>query len=426
MKLRGRFFNALQHPVIAVTLMTSQYLLVKTSLQPPYPTWDARKSTTKFLIRYDAMTTTAPFSTRIASFGETVFAKYTRLAKEHYAVNLGQGFPDFPPPQFVLDALQHAVTDYQQYAPLPGMPQLNQAVANKMSKALGVELEPTHNIQITVGATEALFACMQALLNPGDEVILFEPFYDAYPADVIMAGGVPKYVPLQPQSDGTWQFDTPHNPTGKTFSKEELEVIIALAHEHNFFIISDEVYEHIAFTPHLSIASLPGGFERTLTISSIGKTFSVTGWKIGWIVAPPQLIHAVRMAHQWIPFAVATPLQVASAKALECAETNDYYTELQTMYQAKRDLLFNALQQTPFKPLEPQGSYFIMADSSALSYKNDVELCEDLPKRIGVGAIPPSAFYSNEHKHFAKHLVRFTFCKTDEALQEAKQRLQVL
>jgi aspartate/methionine/tyrosine aminotransferase len=390
------------------------------------------------------MTIPLPFSQRISGFGETVFAKFTRLAKEHNAVNLGQGFPDFPPPQFVLEALQNAVTGYQQYAPLPGMPQLNSVVATKMSKALGLVLEPTQNVQITVGATEGLFACMQALLNPNDEVIVFEPFYDAYPADVIMAGGIPKYVPLHPQSDGSWQFDlgelkracstrtkailinTPHNPTGKVFSKQELADIINIAHTFNAFIISDEVYEHIAFIPHVSPASLPGGFERTLTISSIGKTFSVTGWKIGWVVAPSELVHGLRMAHQWIPFAVATPLQVASATALECAETNDYYTELQTMYQAKRDLLMNALQQTPFKPLEPQGSYFVMADSSAFRYKNDVELCEDLPGRIGVAAIPPSAFYSDEHKHFAKHLVRFTFCKTDEALEEAKQRLQEL
>ncbi|MGL4609100.1 MAG: pyridoxal phosphate-dependent aminotransferase, partial [Trueperaceae bacterium] len=273
-----------------------------------------------------------PFSGRIASFGETVFAKYTRLAKEHNAINLGQGFPDFSPPDFVLESLQEAVTDYQQYAPLPGMPHLIEILAQKMSEALGVSLEPTQNIQITVGATEGLFATMQALLNPGDEVILFEPFYDAYPADVLMAGGIPKYIPLQPQRDGTWQFDkeelkrtcslktkvilinTPHNPTGKVFSKEELVFLLQLAQEHDFFIISDEVYEHITFTPHLSTASLPEAFERTLTISSIGKTFSVTGWKIGWIVAPEQLIHAVRMAHQWIPFAVATPLQIASAK----------------------------------------------------------------------------------------------------------------
>lgn len=390
------------------------------------------------------MTITPSFSTRIASFGETVFAKYTRLAVKHNAVNLGQGFPDFPPPQFVLEALQYAITDYQQYAPLPGMPQLNQAIADKMSKSLGVALEPTQNIQITVGATEALFATMQALLNPSDEVILFEPFYDAYPADVIMAGGVPKYVPLQPQSDGTWHFDkdeltrtctsktkailvnTPHNPTGKVFSKEELEYLIQLAHEHNLLIISDEVYEHIAFTPHLSIASLPGGFERTLTISSIGKTFSVTGWKIGWIVAPSTLIHAVRMAHQWIPFAVATPLQIASAKALEQAETNAYYDDLKVMYETKRDLLVSALRDTPFKPLEPRGSYFVIADSSSLRYKNDIALCDDLPGRIGVAAIPPSAFYSDKHKHFAKHLVRFTFCKTNEALNEAKERFQKL
>lgn len=385
-------------------------------------------------------------SNRVADFGETVFATYTRLAREHNAVNLGQGFPDFEPPDIIMDAFKRAANDYQQYAPLPGMPSFNDVVARVKGEAIGQVLDPTSNVQITVGATEGLFAAAQALINPGDEVLLLEPFYDAYPADITMAGGVPKYVPLRPQKDGAWALDfdelraafssktkaifinTPHNPTGKVFSVHELDAIIALADEFNAVIVSDEAYEHITFDKHISPASRPGGWGRTLTVSSIGKTFSVTGWKIGYVVGPESLVHAVRMAHQWIPFAVATPLQLAAAEALNTASQadNTYFSDLQTMYQRKRRLLLDALETTPFKPMTPQGSYFVMADASALDYEDDVALCRDLPKRVGVGAIPPSAFYSEGHKHLAKHLVRFAFCKTDAALQEAARRLQQL
>ena len=380
-------------------------------------------------------------SQRISPFGETVFAKYTRLAQEHNAINLGQGFPDFDPPEFALEALRTSAAGYQQYPPLPGLPVLSETVAQMMSTRLGQEVIPVENTQITVGATEALYAAMQALVDPGDEVVLLEPFYDAYPADVLMAGGVPKYVPLHPQADGAWTLDldalrrafspktkaivlnTPHNPTGKVFDERELDAIIKLAHDYDAIILSDEVYEHITFEPYVSIASRPGGWERTLTVSSIGKTFSVTGWKVGWAAGPRALIHALRMAHQWIPFTVATPLQAASAEILRRADSA-YYRGLSQFYRNKRDLLASALEKTPFRPLVPQGGYFVMADSSALPYQDDVTLCENLPKDAGVGAIPPSAFYSAEHKHLAKHLVRFAFCKSDKAITEAGQRLR--
>ena len=218
-------------------------------------------------------------------------------------------------------------------------------------------------------------------------------------------------------------LNTPHNPTGKVFSEGELDAIIDLAHDYGAVILSDEVYEHITFAPHVSIASRPGGWERTLTVSSIGKTFSVTGWKVGWATGPEPLIHALRTAHQWIPFTVATPLQIASAQILRRADEG-YYGELERLYRSKRNLLVDALQKTPFKPLVPEGGYFVIADSAALPYEDDVALCENLPKDAGVGAIPPSAFYSADHKHLAKSLVRFAFCKSDEAIAEAGRRLQ--
>lgn len=389
---------------------------------------------------------TPQLSARVSQFGETVFAKYTRLAREHGAVNLGQGFPDFDPPDFVMTALREAANGYQQYAPLPGLAAFSEVIARVKGTQLGVALDPVLNVQTTVGATEALYACTQALVDPGDEVILLEPFYDAYPANVLMAGGVPVYVPMHSGADGSWNIDfdelrrafsdktkaifinSPHNPTGKVFSTEELDAIIELANTFNAVIISDEAYEYIAFTPHSSPASRPGGFERTLSISSIGKTFSVTGWKLGYVVGPAELIHAVRMAHQWITFVVATPLQQAAASALASASQPDhpYFSDLVSNFKRKHDLLISALAKTPLQAAPAQGGYFVIADSSALDYPDDVALCEDLPARIGVGAIPPSAFYSSAHKHMAKHMVRFAFCKTDEAIQQAAIRLEQL
>ncbi len=386
---------------------------------------------------------TIPASARVSSFGETVFSTYTRLAQQHGAVNLGQGFPDFAPPEFALEALKEAASGFQQYAPLPGVPELLEAVAAKMAARLERELIAPQHVQVTVGATEALFAAMQAFVNPGDEVVVIEPFYDAYPADIVMAGGVPKFVALEPQgNDWLLDFDalekaftnktkaiilnTPHNPTGKVFSAPELDRVVALATTYDALILSDEVYEHIAFSPNLNVAGRPGAWERTLTISSIGKTFSVTGWKIGWVVGPETLITPLRRAHQWIPFAVATPLQVASARILGEAETNGYYAELASLFRHKRDLLLAQLRETPFWALEPQGGYFVIADSSAIGYKDDVALCNALPERAGVVAIPPSAFYSEAHKHLARQLVRFAYCKSDEAILEAGRRLQGL
>ncbi len=382
-------------------------------------------------------------SRRLETFGETVFTTYTRLAEQHGAVNLGQGFPDFAPPDFVLEALTESARGSQQYAPLPGVPELTGAVAETMSARLGRDVTATENVQITVGATEALFALMQAFIDPGDEVVVLEPFYDAYPADVRMAGGMPRFVPLLPQGN-SWIIDedalraaftnrtkavlvnTPHNPTGKVFSASELDLIVGLAERYDALIISDEVYEHLAFEPFVGVASRPGAWERTVSVSSIGKTFSVTGWKVGWAVGPEDLIRPLRAAHQWIPFAVATPLQRASARLLREAEGNGYYGELMTMFQKKRDLLLGQLAETPFRALTPAGGYFVIADGSALGYADDVALCNALPERAGVVAIPPSAFYSDAHKHLAKKLVRFAFCKSDEAILGAGRRLRAL
>jgi N-succinyldiaminopimelate aminotransferase len=386
----------------------------------------------------------APASRRVSGFGETVFATYSRLAREVGAVDLGQGFPDFDPPRFVTEALREAATGYQQYPPLPGWPPLLEALAAELAPRLGRPLDPTGNLLVTVGATEGLFAAMQAFVDPGDEVVLIEPFYDAYPADVVMAGGVPRYVPLEPQADGTWLLDparlaeafsdrtrlivvnSPHNPTGKVFGAEELDAIVELAERHDALILADQVYEHIAFRPFVHAATRPGAWERTVSLSSFGKSFSVTGWKVGWASGPRELIAALRSAHQWIPFTVATPLQQAAASAVRHAADGDYYRELARGYLARRELLLKALAPTPFRAMTPEGGYFVIADSSELGYADDVELCLDLPKRAGVAAIPPSAFYSPEHRHLARNLVRFAYCKRDEAIREAGERLRLL
>ena len=383
-------------------------------------------------------------SRRIAGFGETVFATYSRLARETGATDLGQGFPDFEPPDFVMTALRESADGYQQYPPLPGWPPLLEALASDIGSRLGRQLEPSQNLLVTVGATEGLFAAMQAFIDPGDEVILIEPFYDAYPPDVVMAGGVPRFVPLEPQEDGSWLLDlerlsaafnhrtrmvvvnSPHNPTGKVFGEAELDAIIELAARFDTLILADQVYEHISYRPFVDLLSRPGAWERTISLSSFGKSFSVTGWKVGWACGREELIAALRSAHQWIPFTVATPLQEAAARAIGHASGGSYYPELQRSYERRRELLLGALEKTPFRALRPEGGYFVMANSEALGYSDDVALCLDLPGRAGVAAIPPSAFYSPEHKHLARNLVRFAFCKREEALVEAGERLSRL
>ncbi len=392
---------------------------------------------------------------RVRSFGTTVFAEYSALALQYNAVNLGQGFPDFAPPDFVIEAARTAlISGYNQYARSAGHPRLVKAIAAVYSPLFGRELDPMNEIVVTTGATEAIFATMQGLVNPGDEVILIEPFYDSYPAAVIMAGGTPVYVPLRPTVGATsaaqWSLDmdelaaavtprtrllvinTPNNPVGKVFTQTELEQIAGLALTRDLLVLSDEVYEWMTYDgiPHLRLATLPGMWERTITLGSAGKTFSVTGWKIGWAIAPRPLAHAVLMAHQWIPFAVTTPLQEAVGAAFEQVGERGYFAELSTMYNAKRDKLAAALAEVGLTPMIPQGSYFILVDTAHLDVPlptddpRDIQICRWLTKDIGVVAIPPSAFYSPGHKVLAKDVARFCFCKTDAILDAASQRLR--
>jgi aspartate/methionine/tyrosine aminotransferase len=401
----------------------------------------------------------APFqpADRVASFGTTVFAEFTALALEKNAVNLGQGFPDFPSPDFILAAAQDAMQrGLNQYSRSAGHPRLVQAISQIYSPLFGRALDPLSEIVVTVGATEAIFATIQALVNPGDEVILIEPFYDSYPASVIMAGGTPVYVPLRypagATSAGDWYLDmdelagaftertrllvinTPHNPVGKVFSRQELSAIAQLVQDRDVLLLSDEVYEWMVYgdAQHTRIATLPGMWDRTITLGSAGKTFSVTGWKIGWAIGPRPLAHAILMAHQWIPFTVATPLQEAIAIGFEQAPALGYFDELKQMYQAKRDRLLAALRDVGLPPITPDGSYFVLFDTthlptpaaSAPGEPRDVSLCRWLTGEVGVAAIPPSAFYSPGHKPLAANLARFCFCKTDEVLDLAAQRLR--
>jgi aspartate/methionine/tyrosine aminotransferase len=396
-----------------------------------------------------------PVAARVRGFGATVFAEFTALANATGAVNLGQGFPNFSAPEFVKEAAHSAIAaDLNQYARSAGHPRLVQALAQVYGPLLGRPLDPLAEIVVTVGATEGIFAAVQALVDPGDEVILIEPFYDSYPAAVTMAGGVPVYVPLRAPANSrtaaAWALDldelaaattprtkllilnTPSNPLGKVFSRTELAALAEFACRHNLTVLSDEVYEWMVYPPaeHVRIATLPGMWERTVTLGSAGKTFSVTGWKIGWAIAPQPLAHAILMAHQWIPFAVSTPLQEAVAVALEETEQRGYFAWLSQMYQAKRDRLLDVLAEVGLPPMTPDGSYFIIVDTSDLDapvtagVRRDIAVCRWLTQVIGVAAIPPSPFYSEPHQHLTDNLARFTFCKTDETLEEAAKRLQ--
>ncbi len=398
-------------------------------------------------------------ATRVRGFGTTVFTEFTALALQHNAVNLGQGFPNFPAPDFVKEAAQAAIAgDLNQYARAAGHPRLVRALAAVYGPLLGHELDPLSEIVVTVGATEGIFATMQALVEPGDEVILIEPFYDSYPAAVIMAGGTPVYVPLRPKANALsaadWVLDmdelraaisprtrllvinTPQNPVGKVYTRHELTQLAELVQEHNLLVLSDEVYEWMTYpdaehpVEHVRIATLPGMWERTITLGSAGKTFSVTGWKIGWAIAARPLAAALFAAHQWIPFAVATPLQEAVAVALEQVEERGYFHWLRTMYQAKRDKLATVLAEVGLRPVVPQGSYFIIVHTDHLDvpleagYRRDYSVCRWFTRDVGVAAIPPGAFYSAEHADLTENLARFCFCKTDETLEDAAVRLR--
>jgi N-succinyldiaminopimelate aminotransferase len=382
---------------------------------------------------------------RVAGFGTTVFVEINDLARQCNAVNLGQGAPDFDGPPEVLAAAVAAINgQLNQYAPGVGMPVLREAVARHTERFYGQKIDWQTEVLITSGATEAVFAAILGLTDPGDEVIVFEPVYDSYVPNMVMAGVRPRYVPLRGDQ---WSFDpdelarafnqrtraiivnTPHNPTGKVYSLEELSLIADLCRKHQVVAITDEVYEHILYDgiAHTRLATLPGMAERTLTISSVGKTFSVTGWKIGWAIGPADLVNAVNQAHQFITFAVASPLQAAAAAALTLPI--EYFEDLQTSYQAKRDRMLEVLEHAGFRASKPQGSYFIMADWRAVAprrVEDDVQFARWLITQIGVACIPSSAFYQESDKELGRYLARFAICKKDETLAAAAERLQRL
>lgn len=376
---------------------------------------------------------------RVQQIGTSIFAEMTALANAHNAVNLGQGFPDFAAPDFLKEAAKAAIdADLNQYAPSNGRLRLRQTIAQKMIEQYGYTADPHSEILITHGATEAIFATILGLVNPGDEVIIFEPFYDAYVPAVQLAGGVPRFYTLRPPD---WAIDpdelaalcnertrliivnTPHNPTGKVYSQAELALIADLCQRYDILAMTDEVYEHIIFDgrSHHLLAALPGMADRTITISSLGKTFSVTGWKVGWIIARPDLVQAAYRMHQYMTFAIVHPMQEAAAVALATAATNNYYHDLATRYQTRRDYLVTILEEAGLTPILPQGGYFVMVDISGLGFADDVDFCHRLTTEVGVTAIPPSAFYHNPAD--GAGLARFAFCKSMGLLQKASKRL---
>ncbi len=379
---------------------------------------------------------------RVQHYGTTIFTEMTNLANEYGAVNLGQGFPNFAAPEFVKEAARAAISaDINQYPPAIGRSRLRHALAAKYARHYNMELDPASQIVAMHGATECLFATIQSLVDPGDEVIIFEPYFDTYVPCVEFAGGTPVYYTLEAPK---WEIEpdklaalfsdktklilinTPHNPTGKLFSRAELQMIADLCQQYDVIAISDEVYEHIVFdeAQHIPIATLPGMADRTVTISSIGKSFSVTGWKVGWAIGSAEICTAIFRSHQWITFAGAAPLEEASAAALEWADETGYYAQLQAMYQRKRDTLLSALNEANLPVITPAGTYFAMVDISELGFANDRDFCTYLTKEIGVTPIPPSFFYTTPNA--GTDLARFAFCKTDEALAEAADRLQKL
>lgn len=385
---------------------------------------------------------------RAAGFGTTIFTEMSALALEYGAINLGQGFPDFPGPAFVKEAAAAAIAgDVNQYAPMPGLPHLRQAVAAQWERDHGRAVDWQREVTITSGATEALCDVMLALLDPGDLALIFEPAYDAYVPDIILAGGAPLPVRLYPPDaahPSGWWFDeaelraafarrpklvvvnTPHNPTGKVYSRAELQLIAELCQEYDVLAVTDEVYDRLLYNgaTHLPLATLPGMWDRTLTLNSAGKTFSVTGWKIGYAVGPAPLNHALRQTHQWVTFATASPLQEAVAVALEQAPLNGYYQNLLREYDERRVLLRQVLESAGLPTLPVEGSYFISADIGALGYTDDRAFCRRLTTEFGVAAIPTSVFYSDPSG--APNLARFCFAKRRETIQAAAAPLAAL
>ncbi|MFE9532731.1 pyridoxal phosphate-dependent aminotransferase [Streptomyces sp. NPDC006691] len=380
---------------------------------------------------------------RLAEFGTTIFAEMSALAQQTGSINLGQGFPDTDGPEAVREAAVRALREGHgnQYPPGPGVPELRTAIAGHQQRRYGLTYDPDREVLVTVGATEAIAASLLALVEPGDEVVALEPYYDSYAACVAMAGGTRVPVTLRPH-DGGFALDldelraavtprtrllllnTPHNPTGTVLSRAELAAVAELACERDLLVITDEVYEHLVFDggEHIPLASFPGMRERTVTIGSAGKTFSFTGWKVGWITASPELVTAVRSAKQFLTYVGSGPFQYAVAEALRLPES--YFDDLRADHQAKRDLLSAGLAAAGFEVFRPAGTYFVTTDIRPLGESDGFAFCRALPKRCGVVAIPNAVFY--DHREEGAPFVRFAFCKQTAVLEEAVARLKAL
>ncbi|MGZ4594227.1 MAG: pyridoxal phosphate-dependent aminotransferase [Actinomycetes bacterium] len=380
-----------------------------------------------------------PLAARLQGFGTTIFAEMSALAVSTGSVNLGQGFPDTDGPTEVAEAAIAAIrAGHNQYPPGPGIAELRQAVSEHQQRFYGLVPDPYTEVVVTTGATEAVAAALLGLVDPGDEVIALEPFYDSYAACIAMAGGRRVPVTLRAPdfrldvdrlraavTDRTRLIllNTPHNPTGTVLTPDELQAVADLAIERDLLVVTDEVYEHMTYdVAHLPLASLPGMAERTLTISSAGKTFSFTGWKIGWATGPRPLVRAVLMAKQFLTFVSGAPFQPAIASALRLPDT--YYDDLRTSLQSKRDRLCSGLRDVGLGVFSPAGTYFATADVRPLGYDDGLAFCRDLPARCGVVAIPHQVFYDDVEA--GRPLVRFAFCKRDEVLDEAIRRLGCL
>ncbi|GHD47687.1 aminotransferase [Streptomyces galbus] len=391
------------------------------------------------------MTSSArPFlNRRLAEFGTTIFAEMSALALRTGSINLGQGFPDTEGPEEIREAAVRALRDGRgnQYPPGPGVPELRRAVADHQLRRYGLAYDPDTEVLVTAGATEAIAASLLALLEPGDEVVALEPYYDSYAACIAMAGARRVPVTLRPDA-GRFRLDldelrdavtdrtrlllinTPHNPTGAVLTRAELAVIAELAVERDLLVVTDEVYEHLVFddAEHVPLATLPGMRERTVTLGSAGKSFSFTGWKVGWVTAPASLVTAVRSAKQYLTYVASGPFQYAVAEALALPES--YFADFRADLQAKRDLLAGGLAEAGFGVYVPSGTYFVTADVRPLGEADGVAFCRALPERAGVVAIPNAVFY--DHREDGAPFVRFAFCKRTEVLQEAVARLKAL
>jgi aminotransferase len=384
-------------------------------------------------------------SEKASRFTESVIREMTREALKHGAVNLSQGFPDFPAPAEIKEAAMRAIAaDVNQYAITWGAREFREAIAEKTKWYLGLDVDPETELTVTCGSTEGMIAAMMATVDPGEEVVIFEPFYENYAPDAILSDARPRYVPLRAPD---WTFDrdelsrafnertkaiiicNPNNPTGKVFTRDELEFIAALCREHDALCFTDEIYEHILYPredaeiKHISMAGLEGMRERTVIVNSMSKTYSVTGWRVGYCIAPPAITSAIRKVHDFLTVGAAAPLQAAGALALRLPPA--YYEHLQTDYIARRDLLLPILEEAGFRIFRPDGAYYVMTDISAFGFANDVEFTRHLIRQVGVACVPGSSFYSNPAADGAQQ-VRFCFCKKDETLHAAAERLQKL